>query len=230
MKWDELIEELAQVEWGTDHAGGVSGRTAESVLREVQRDPSGVQDRLRRIVADEQLYDALDPYIEYPRTLMDKFTIYVHPDDLFRVRMHRFWPRVIAGNAIEKVHYHKWHMSTVILSGEYVERQFTVRALDDRARTATVEETLRHTLRAGDANSLDALVPHQVHNPSEYEPCLTLFVRGPAIQPHARIFDEDTGTFYDSFSPKPQRKHALSQLGQLSGDFHPIPERPPLSA
>ncbi|MFI5719895.1 hypothetical protein [Nocardia sp. NPDC051750] len=225
MDWQGFVGQLEQkVDWYSPTFMIDEAPIVESLLRAAFTDYSIVAERLDSILGDTNVYGSLEPYIEYPRTLMDKFTIYVAPGDLFRVRLHRFWPRCIAGNAIEKVHYHKWHMSTIILSGEYIERRFTIEDCDEMSKVATLAEYEKVGRVAGQATSLPAKNPHQVHNPSESTPCLTLFVRGPSIQAHARIFNEATGNYYDTFSPTPQRRHALSRLKALDGNFHPMPE------
>jgi hypothetical protein len=78
------------------------------------------------------------------------------------------------------------------------------------------------TFKAGDTNSLPLRVPHQIINHSMDEPCITLFVRGPSRQNAARTFDTEAGTFYDTYSPMPQLKEGLLQMGRLNGVFHPV--------
>ncbi|WP_431230464.1 hypothetical protein [Paenarthrobacter nicotinovorans] len=225
MQWKTFISSLTHdVDWHSKNYVTQEQPKVERLLHQVQADPGAIKERILDILADDTLYKDLEPYTDYPRTLMDKFTIYVAPGDQFRVRVHRFWPKNIAGNAIEKVHYHKWHMSTVILDGSYTERRFLIEDLDEENRRAETVETDKRELLTGEVSSLAATEPHQVHNASDDEPCLTLFVRGPALQDHARIFNDD-GTFYDTYSPTPQRKRALRALAELNGHFHPLPER-----
>jgi hypothetical protein len=228
MNWDRFVSALSQnIDWSSQHFTEREAPAVRDLLSQAQQDYSIIEERIDVILTNTDIYQSLEQFIEYPRTLMDKFTIYVDSVDRFRIRIHRFWPRCIAGNAIEKVHYHKWDMSTVILAGQYTERQFDIIYGDTNARQADIVERARATRRVGDVSSLPVGVPHQIHNPSEDEPCVTLFIRGPALQPHARIFSEPTGAYYDTFSPQPQRRHALHCLRSLNGIFHPIPEPAP---
>lgn len=222
--WVEFEQALLEVDWQEDRYEEHAAPLIESLLAAVFKNPAIYQGRVRQILEDRELFASLEPYIEYPRTLMDKFTIYVAPDDLFRVRLHRFWPTSIAGNAIEKVHYHKWHMSTLMLSGEYQENLFDIDEFDEEEKFAQLSRRTTRTVNAGDTNSLSARSPHQVHNPAVNEPALTLFVRGPAVEPNARIFDVERSTYYDTFSPRPQIRHALSRLSEGDDRFHPMIE------
>ncbi|ATL72523.1 cupin domain-containing protein [Nocardia terpenica] len=225
MSWNAFVAALTRdVSWNSPTFMDTEAAAVEALLQSAYRDYSIVAERIDEILNDDPLYRALEPYTEYPRTLMDKFTLYVHPDDMFRVRLHRFWPTCIAGNAIEKVHYHKWHMSTIILTGSYVERRFEITECAELTRRAVVTERSRDVRVAGGSSSLAARVPHQVHVPSADEPCTTLFVRGPSLQPHARIFNEETGEFYDTYSPARQVRRALECLRARNGVFHPMPE------
>ncbi|MFI0938582.1 hypothetical protein [Streptomyces sp. NPDC021020] len=223
MNWRQFVTSLAtEVDWRDgDYLGSQAG-TVERILREAAAQPDLLRERTEEIVADDALYRSLSPYFAYPRVLMDKFVLHVDPEDRFRVRMHRFWPRKWSGNATEKVHYHKWNMSTVILSGSYRERRFDVLDLDEENRRAEVRVSHEQTFAAGMTNSLAYRKPHQVIMDSEFDPCITLFVRGPSLQPTARIFDTERGTFYDTSSPDPQNKEGLLHMGRLEGIFHPF--------
>lgn len=156
----------------------------------------------------------------YPRILMDKFIIYMDPSNRFRVRLHRFKTRRQNGGAVEKVHSHKWHMSTILLRGRYVERVFDVADLDEETDTANVSEILCHSLSRGDTNSLAAEIPHQVVNESDDECAITLFVRGPSLLKAAKIFDPAAGRFYRTFDPLGQLRVGLEAMGRLDADFH----------
>ncbi|MEV6774349.1 hypothetical protein AB0N05_37510 [Nocardia sp. NPDC051030] len=224
MTWQELIGELNEIDWHCETFMASQAPSVEQLLRQASSGfTSSIRPRIEEILSDAQLFAELRPYTEYPRTLMDKFTLYRDPKDSFRLRLHRFWPGCIAGSAIEKVHSHKWHMSTVLVAGSYVERRFTVASGDDPRRVVLAESS-RETRTAGQSSSLPIGIPHQVHNPSFDEPCLTLFVRGPSLIPAARIYDEDTGEFYDTYSPDRQLRHALAVLRTGDARFHPMPE------
>jgi hypothetical protein len=219
--WRELTDALStQVDWRDGHYLERQAPIVEEILRAVAASPGLIEERTAEILTNDELFARLAPHMNYPRILMDKFVLYIDPQDRFRVRLHRFKTTVQNGNAIEKVHYHKWHCSTVILRGAYTERQFEILDCDERARTAQLRVALTHVLNEGGSNSLPALRPHQVINESDTEPCLTMFVRGPSLQPHARIFDVDAGTFYDTFNPDAQLRVGLASMGRLDPSFH----------
>ena len=224
MTWQDYIGELNEIDWQSDSFMFSQAPSLEKLLRQAGSEfESTIRPRIDEILSNAALFTELRPMTEYPRSLMDKFTLYRDPRDRFRVRLHRFWPKCIAGDAIEKVHSHKWHMSTVILAGSYVERRFNVAASDD-PRRVVLDESSRDTRTVGQSSSLAMGIPHQVHNPSDDEPCLTLFVRGPALVPAARIYDEETGEYYETHSPDPQLRHALRALSKGDTRFHPMPE------
>lgn len=218
--WTEFVTALAgNVDWH-DPDWSRQGPVVEEILRDVAAEPALLEERTEQILNDEELFRRLAPHMNYPRILMDKFVLHQDDSDRFRIRMHRFKTQVQNGGAIEKVHYHKWHCSTVILTGAYTERQFTIDRMDEQAKTAELSVDLKHELLPGESNSLPARRPHQVVNESDTVPCITLFVRGPSLQPHARIFDIDEGTYYDTFNPDNQLKVGLAHIGRLDPNFH----------
>lgn len=218
--WAEFSRALAgEVDWH-DADYRRQAPAVEEVLRSAAANPGILRERTEQILDDQRLFDSLAPHMNYPRILMDKFVLHIDPADRFRVRMHRFKTRLQNGGAVEKVHYHKWNCSTIILRGSYSERQFTVEVADERTQRAQLRLDVEHTVTEGRANSLPARRPHQVINQSDTEPCLTLFVRGPSLQPNARIFDVEAGTFYDTFDPAGQLRVGLSHMGRLDPAFH----------
>lgn len=219
-QWSDFVSALTtEVDWH-DRQYDRQSHVVEEILCGAAATPGILGERTERILADDSLFRSLAPHMNYPRILMDKFVLYIDPEDRFRIRMHRFKTKVQNGGAVEKVHYHKWHCSTVILRGAYTERTFTVHEADEDRRTARLSVDVTHELRTGRSNSLPARRPHQVINESSVEPCITLFVRGPSIQRSARIFDVEAGTFYDTFSPDEQLKVGLAHMGRLDPAFH----------
>jgi hypothetical protein len=158
--------------------------------------------------------------MNYPRILMDKFVLYVDELDRFRVRLHRFKTRKQNGGAVEKVHFHKWDCSTIMLLGAYREQQFTISEMDEIKCTARLAVDKEHYLNTGDTNSLPSGRPHRVVNDSDTVPCITLFVRGPSRRRSARIFDMTNDTFYDTYGPDDQLRVGLSAMGRLDPAFH----------
>ncbi|UWE08638.1 cupin domain-containing protein [Actinacidiphila bryophytorum] len=223
MNWSSFVDALSRdVDWSDDDYVSRQASVVEEILASAARHPDLLRERTEQIAADDNLFDQLVPHMNYPRTLMDKFVIHLDPEDRFRVRLHRFWPRRATGDVIEDVHDHKWDMSTVILTGSYTENRFEVTECDEERLTASVRLVETQTREAGTTSSLALRIPHQITNLSMDEPCLTLFVRGPSRLPDARIFDTDKGTFYNTFSPKPQIREGLLHMGRLNGVFHPV--------
>jgi hypothetical protein len=221
MDWKAFQAALeTEVDWSDPDYLDRQAPTIEQILRDAADSPELLNERTEQILADGELFARLAPHMNYPRILMDKFVLHLDDADRFRVRLHRFKTRKQNGGAVEKVHFHKWHCSTVILRGAYRERQFEILETDEAARTARVEVALEHELPAGRANSLPAGRPHQVINDSDTDPCLTLFVRGPSVLRCARIFDPERGTYYDTFGPDRQLRVGLAHMGRLDPDFH----------
>jgi hypothetical protein len=219
--WNAFVDSLgAHVDWSDARYMERQALTVEEILRSAASTPHIFQERSEAILADDSLFARLAPHMNYPRILMDKFVLHIDEDDRFRVRLHRFKTKVQNGGAIEKVHYHKWHCSTVMLRGGYRERQFDVISTNESLGTAELKLSLEHELQVGTTNSLPAARPHQVINNSDTDPVITLFVRGPSVLPTARIFDLDSGTFYDTFGPGRQLKLGLAHMGRLDPNFH----------
>lgn len=220
-KWNDLVTALrGEVDWADSSYMERQAPVVEEILRAAAARPEVFAERTEQILADDELFRGLAPHSAYPRILMDKFVLHSEPGNGFRIRLHRFKTRVQNGGAEERVHYHKWHCSTVMLRGGYREKQFEIRKTDEAAGEALLHEDVEQILAEGESNSLPAGRPHQVMNDSDTDPCLTLFVRGPSVMGAARIFDLERGTFYDTFDPDGQLKVGLAAMGRLDPDFH----------
>ncbi|MFD8811203.1 hypothetical protein ACFV23_06880 [Streptomyces sp. NPDC059627] len=221
MDWGAFIGALeTDIDWSDPRYMERQAPVVEEILLKAAASPELIRERTEAILADDELFQRLAPHMNYPRILMDKFVLHMEEANAFRVRLHRFKTRRQNGGAVEKVHYHKWHCSTVMLRGGYRERQFEIVHCDEAARTARLEVALEQELPSGRTNSLPAGRPHQVINDSDTEPGITLFVRGPSVLPTARIFDTDRETFYETYGPDQQLKVGLSHMGRLDPDFH----------
>ncbi|WUS99718.1 hypothetical protein OHA46_24910 [Streptomyces sp. NBC_00708] len=219
--WNDFVTALrGEVDWRDGSYMERQASVVEEILRAAAARPEIFAERTDEILADGELFRSLAPHSAYPRILMDKFVLHSEPGNGFRIRLHRFKTRLQNGGAQERVHYHKWHCSTVMLRGGYRERQFEVLRTDEEASESLLREDLEHSLAEGESNSLPAGRPHQVINDSDTDPCLTLFVRGPSVLRAARIFDMERGTFYDTFDPDGQLKVGLAAMGRLDPDFH----------
>lgn len=217
--WDSFIAYLnREIDW-SDPSMRPYG-FVEQALAAIAAFPKEIEARTRHIAETPELFRAYAPHMNYPRILMDKFMLYMDPEDRFRVRLHRFKSKRQNGTAVEKVHSHKWPMSTIILSGSYEERIYNIDDQDEEAKTATLSLMKAHELSPGAVNSLPAYVPHQVLNHLEDEPVFTLFVRGPSLGPAASIFDVEKGTYYQTFDPDKQLKEGLIAAGRLDANFH----------
>ncbi|WP_043687239.1 hypothetical protein [Streptomyces xylophagus] len=221
MDWSAFVAALASdVDWSDPRYAERQTPVVEEILLRAANAPGLVQERTEAILADDELFGRLAPHMNYPRILMDKFVLHMDRESPFRVRLHRFKTRRQNGGAVEKVHFHKWHCSTVMLRAGYRERQFSILECDEEARTARLDTAVEHKLYQGQTNSLPAGRPHQVINDSDTEPCITLFVRGPSVLPSARIFDPGKQTFYDTYGPDEQLRVGLSHMGRLDPNFH----------
>lgn len=219
--WDEFVGTLAtEVDWSDSDYIGRQAVIVEQILHEAAVVPEMIQERVDRILADDDLFTSLAPHMNYPRILMDKFILYMDPQVDFRIRLHRFKTRRQNGGAVEKVHYHKWDCSTVMLRGSYRERQFSIAKIDEQLEFAQLDLDFEHVLNSGCTNSLPAGRPHQVINDSETEPCITLFIRGSSILPEARIFDVQRQSFYNTYGPEQQLRVGLAHMGRLDPEFH----------
>lgn len=209
-----------EIDWNSKRYAETQAPIVEEILKTASDHRHILEERTEEIIANEDLFRSLAPHMNYPRILMDKFVLHIDEADRFRVRMHRFKSKNQNGGALEKVHSHKWDCSTVLMSGTYTERQFEITDVDEERRTCRVVPLLEHTLEAGQMNSLPMGRAHQVINPSDDEACITLFVRGPSRQPHARIYEPESGAFYDTFGPDRQTKLGLRHIGRVDPDFH----------
>jgi hypothetical protein len=219
--WRTFIGGLeTTIRWDADDYMTTEAPKIEGLLQNVARSPAALRARTEEILADPALIAAYAPHMNYPRILMDKFVVHMDPQDRFRVRLHRFKTRRQNGGAVEKVHSHKWHMSTILLSGAYRENVFSVSDVDTERNAARLTLASTHRLESGRSNSLPAGVPHQAINESDDECVITLFVRGPSLSPAARIFNVDEGTYYETFDPLQQIKVGLEAIGRLDPDFH----------
>ncbi|MEU9330922.1 hypothetical protein AB0D91_45590 [Streptomyces canus] len=221
MDWSAFIAALtSDVDWSDPRYMERQAPVVEEILLRASDAPELIQERTKEILTDDELFGRLAPHMNYPRILMDKFVLHMARESPFRVRLHRFKTRRQNGGAVEKVHFHKWHCSTVMLRGGYRERQFDILECDEEARTARLGSAVEHQLCQGRTNSLPAGRPHQVINDSDTEPCVTLFVRGPSALRSARIFEPEKRTFYDTYGPDEQLKVGLSHMGRLDPNFH----------
>lgn len=219
--WADFIRYLeTEIDWYNPSACEQNFRQVEMALKSIAAFPGEIKQRCADIADTPDLFNAYAKHMNYPRILMDKFMLHMDDDDRFRVRIHRFKSKAQNGIAVEKVHSHKWVMSTIILRGSYEEKVFDIHALDEQAGTADLSLKSARRLAPGDTNSLPALVPHQVINHSDNEPAITLFVRGPSINEAARIFDVEAGKFYRTYSPDRQLKEGLLAIGNLDPYFH----------
>ncbi len=221
MDWAGFSAALAmEINWSDPCYLERQAPAVEQILRTAAESPALIQERTEAILADRSLFKSLAPHMNYPRILMDKFVLHVDELDRFRIRLHRFKTKVQNGGAVEKVHFHKWDCSTVILRGSYRERKFSISATDEASHTAELDIDIEHSLQTGQSNSLPWGRPHQVINDSDTEPCITLFVRGPSRRRSARIFDLTNGTFYDTYGPDEQLRVGLAAMGRLDPSFH----------
>ena len=217
--WPGFIESLERyVNWDDAQSMPSQFSVVEQLLREIAQYPEQLAKRTDAIVADDALFDAYEPHTDYPRLFMDKFMLYMDPSDRFRVRLHRFKTQAQNGTLVERVHSHKWHASTIIMRGQYVEKRFAVHDLNDKEMKAKVTQASQLVLREGETNSLLMGVPHQIVNLGD-APCITLFVRGRSFYDAARIFYPERDEFVYTYGPQEQKKLGYRHIGRLDGHF-----------
>ncbi|WP_068776138.1 hypothetical protein [Paenibacillus sp. FJAT-26967] len=219
MNWSCLVKELEQnVDWNDSTYR--DSKVVEEILKTFGRHPEEIQSRCQQILRDEELLNQYEPHMNYPRITMDKFMIYMHPEDLFRIRIHRFKHKKLNGETSAKVHSHKWLYSTLILKGAYRDTSFRIADIDEEKRTAKLELIGNRLLQEGDTHSGQLDVAHQTINESDSEHCLSLFVRGKTMMPAARIYQPEQGTFYPTFGAREQLRVGLEHIGNLNPNFH----------
>lgn len=219
MIWADLIAGLEAAPWegprgaARTHVTGLLRQLAPAARETISR-------RVEQIAADPNLLAETINYSEYPRVPMDKFSIYVDQQDRFRIRLHRHKAKDRNGLVVDRPHGHKWDAATLVLGGGYINTVYRLDDLDEEGGRARLAEGSSVELRTGDVEWFDAFTPHTAINPAETEPCLTLFVRGPSLAASARIFDPDTGTFFETHSADEQFAQSLRRMGELDGHFH----------
>lgn len=169
---------------------------ADALLREMAKSVDEIADRFRHVLQDGELFKAYSPHHEYPRPNMDKFVIYMDPEEKFRVRVHKFQRRRDNIMVTPHVHDHRWCISSLILSGAYTEKKYRIVEFDQEAGRAVLALDKETVFAAGDVNSVLSEIPHSATNDSDHEDCYTLFVRGKSIVRNARVFELKTHTYH----------------------------------
>jgi hypothetical protein len=209
--WKYFIDRLSsEIEWNNLEDGGL--QKLEALMQELFSDPRVIADLLVAIPRDCRTFADYLPHMEYPRPVMDKFVLHMDPNDRFRVRMHRFKTEAENRGAEAWVHDHRWHYSTLIVSGTYEETVYDVTDEPDGSQTLTPIK--RHVLTKGMSNSLKAGIPHLTTNPAHDEPCLTLFVRGPSITHANRVYDNRRKRFQELLGRPAQIRREFENMSQ----------------
>jgi predicted metal-dependent enzyme (double-stranded beta helix superfamily) len=190
--WEKFQKTLDHdVDW--DHPEPDGNVTIGGALQSLGRDPSIISDYIMRFTLDDNRFNHYEPHQEYPRLFMDKFLIYMDPEDRYRVRLHRWTPQREHGTKIQEAHDHRWWFTSTILKGAYVETIYDV--VHDEARmTAVLTPASKTEYGAGQAHSLPPQVPHSIYNARQDEECVTLFVRGKSLYDINKTYLDD-GTY-----------------------------------
>lgn len=217
--WKEFIKFLEQeVNW--DEPTLEQSLKVEYALRQISKYPKEFELRCNEIISNEELFNQYKHHSNYPRITMDKFMLYMDPEERFRVRLHRFKCKKLNGESTAKVHSHKWIYSSIILKGSYNNKKYKILEIDDKNMKATLTLDKEYTLEVGDTDSGLLNEAHQTINESDDENCITLFVRGKSIEDGAKIFNLEKETFYYTYSPDKQLKEGLYNMGRLEPNFH----------
>lgn len=211
MRWDSFIRHLSEkITWNE----GVDSQNEDisQLLMEMYENRGEVIERFGHIIKDKDTFNEYSIHMEYPRPVMDKFVLYMDPQDRFRVRLHKFKTRPECRGVVATIHDHRWHFFSIILAGGYREEVYRVLSAEEDANKARIELVKEHMVRAGDINASVPLVPHLTVNESDVVPCFSLFIRGKSFYPYSRIFDKAKNTFKRSWGLK---KELLVELETL---------------
>jgi quercetin dioxygenase-like cupin family protein len=193
MNWNDIIENLEKrINW--DVADHSEFTKVEDLLKEVVKTPNLIANRVYEIIENKILFKELQPHMESPRLFMDKFVLYIDPQDRFRIRLHSFKTTLQNKGAEQSIHDHRWGYSTIVLKGSYTEQVYSADKNYENmtAQLSTIE---RHELKVGQTNSLMPQIPHQTVNKSDDEVCVTLFVRGKSLFDANNVYDLESGKF-----------------------------------
>ncbi|MWC30577.1 hypothetical protein [Paenibacillus sp. MMS18-CY102] len=219
MSWNSFVNELERnVDWNDKSYR--DSRAVEQILYEFGRQPEIIRERCETILLNNELLEEYEPHMNYPRITMDKFMLYMHPEDLFRIRIHRFKHKKLNGETTAKVHSHKWLYSTLILKGAYRDKSYRILNVNEQEKKAELSLVGDRVLSEGDTYSGMLDIAHQTINESVDEHCLTLFIRGKAMFPNARIYQPESGTFYPTYGARQQLRVGLEHISRLQVDFH----------
>ena len=111
----------------------------EQLLREIAQYPEQLAKRTETILTDDALFDAYEPHTDCPCVFQAQ-----------------------NGALVERMHPHKWHASTIIMRGQYVEKRFVVHDLNDKEMKVKITQASQLVLWEGETNSLLMGVPHQI--------------------------------------------------------------------
>lgn len=184
-EWSRLLKYLEEVNWHQLSAVALSD--VASVL--AQTDPRAILERMHEVFTTEELWKAYIPHHEFPRPIMDKFVLFIEPQDRFRIRLHRFKTASENRGAQEWIHDHRWAFVSLVLSGSYYQEVFDVVEVDDSKDFARLQLSSSRVIATGLTNYALPRVPHLTKNLAPDVSCYTLFVRGPSVWDHSRIFD-----------------------------------------
>jgi hypothetical protein len=218
--WNSFITYISnEVLWDDEFAFNENSLKLENALREIAKYPFSIQQRGEEILNDPHIFNSYVQHCNYPRTIMDKFMLYMDERDRFRVRIHRFKTKIQNGSSVDRPHSHKWPMATIILKGSYIEKLYKIEEIDIQSKRAKISEFSSRLLTTGDTNSLNYDVVHQTVCNSD-EPAITLFIRGKSFKSTARIFPIGENRFYETYSPEQQLRIGYEYITKLDPFFH----------
>jgi hypothetical protein len=218
--WKTFIGYLSNaVEWQAPEKFMENAQKIEGALVQIANHPEAIGHRGEEILENAELFERYQKHCNYPRVIMDKFILYMDPENRFRVRLHRFKTRAQNGGAVDRPHSHKWPMCTIMLRGSYTETVYDVKEIDERTKFARITPSCSRRITPGMTNSLDYGCIHQTDCDSD-EPAITLFVRGPDFASAARIYPIGENRYYETYGPDQQLRVGYREITRLNPLFH----------
>jgi hypothetical protein len=218
--WTSFISYLsAEISWLDPQQFHKNSSKIETALAQIANHPEAIRERGEEIVGDPQLFSRYERHCNYPRVIMDKFILYIDPENRFRVRLHRFKTRRQNGGVIDRPHSHKWAMSTIILRGSYIETLYEAKEINEETKFARIYPTSSKRITSAMSSSLDYGRIHQTDCDST-EPAITLFVRGADFAPAARIYPIGEDRYYETYGPDEQLRVGYREITKLNPLFH----------
>lgn len=177
---EDVIDNLNSLDW--DDIEKVSFCT-QNALQRLFSDRSMLRLFLRSVPDNAELVSLCEHY-----DFFDKIVLYRDSLDRFRIRLHVFLPEA---SHKDRVHYHRWIYSSLILRGSYEHSIYGVEEqIGEDVNPRDLKPVIIRQEKVGSIYTLNHNVIHSV----EAEPyTVSLFIRGPAVKDRFLIMDRKSG-------------------------------------